>query len=58
MLNYFAKYERDGVVMASDDISCNILRAVGDEALGFRVSEIRDLPDVSGRMWRIEFAQN
>ncbi len=44
--------------MASDGNSCKILRAVGDEALGFRVSEIRDLPDISGRMWRMEFAQN
>ena len=44
--------------MTSDDISCNILRAVGDAAFGFMVREIRDLPDISGRMWRMEFSQN
>lgn len=33
-------------------------RAVGDEAFGFRVREIRELPDISGRMWRMEYVAN
>ena len=34
------------------------ITAVGDEAFGFRVKEVRDLPDVSSRMWRMEFVAN
>lgn len=33
-------------------------RAVGDEAYGFRVREIRELPDLNGRMWRMEYVSN
>ena len=35
-----------------------VLRTVGDEAFGFKVREIRELPDVSSRMWRMEFVKN
>lgn len=35
-----------------------LLRAVGDEAFGFMVREIRELPDIDGKMWRMEFVKN
>lgn len=35
-----------------------MLQAVGDEAFGFKVREIRELPDVSSRMWRMEYVAN
>ena len=34
------------------------LQAVGDEAFGFKVGEIRELSDMSGRMWRMEYVKN
>ena len=44
--------------MTSDNRDSCALCAVGDEAFGFRVREICDLHDVSGRIWHMEFAQN
>ena len=43
---------------ASNYSSGTVFHTVGDEAFGFRVTEMRDLPDVSSRMWRMEFAAN
>ncbi|MBQ3290620.1 MAG: insulinase family protein [Kiritimatiellae bacterium] len=34
------------------------LQTVGDEAFGFKVRQIRELQDVPGRMWRMEFVKN
>ena len=34
------------------------LQAIGDEAFGFRVREIRELPDIAAKMWRMEFVAN
>lgn len=36
----------------------SVVSVVGDEAYGFRVREIRELPDGLGRMWRMEYAAN
>ncbi|MBQ6136377.1 MAG: insulinase family protein, partial [Kiritimatiellae bacterium] len=30
----------------------------GDVTCGFRVKEIREMPDLSGRLWRMEYAKN
>ena len=37
---------------------CRAPRAAGDEAFGFRVREVRELPDIAGRMWRMEYVAN
>ena len=34
------------------------LQTVGDEAFGFKVREIRELPDVDAKKWRMEFGKN
>ena len=39
-------------------MSVSILRAVGDEAFGFRVREMRDLTDIDAKMWRMDFVKN
>ena len=52
-----AKNSKEAKLVMNKD-STPVLRDVGDDAFGFRVREIRELHDVPGRMWRMEFVKN